>query len=352
MTDHLQYLWPALRPSDLTHLTPQVKELLGDVEDASRRLADAYLTTWGQLPGLETRVEFLRHALCRTIFGHDDPGDRRGLIAAGFFLASRLCDEVALAPERKDRQFAERVRALYRDLLDGKEFSFEASGLNIVARVDVREGTRVTSLPRSPELDHAAWEVYVGQPQGNGETRRARGGFGSISAAMWLPCIDNDRRALEGKITPETWVKQWEVLWRRNLFHVLIEPGMPASLRQSFADVAFNMVSMHYQVYRALAERHDLAPFDPRLDIWYVALKNIHAGGPVLTALVAPSTPRDRVLETMRFNAGGRLGGSLHSALDESIMATFARVTECELRHLEARTHKSDRKERVRRLLH
>jgi hypothetical protein len=332
-----------------------VQEVLRDVEDYSRRLADAYLATWGQLPDLETRAEFLRHTLGRAIFGHDDPGDRRALIAAGFFLVSRLCDEVALAPEHKIRQFAERVRALYHDLLDGKEISFKMPGMNVVARVDIREGTRVTNLPKSPGLDRSTWEVYIGQPRQPQETSEAHRGsqwYGAIAGATWLPCLNNDQRALEGKIAPEVWAEQWELLWRRILFHVLIEPGVSASLRRMFAHVAFNMVSSHYHVHRALAETYDLAPFDPGLEIWYLALRKIHTGSSVLVAPVASPGARDRVLGEMHFEAGERVGGILSSVLDESIMATFARVTECELCHVESQTHKSDSRTRVRRVLH
>lgn len=359
--DHLNYLcwaWPALRPNDLTHLTPQVWEVLREVEDYSRRLADAYLATWEQLPDLETRTEFLRHTLGRAIFGHDDPGDRRALVAAGFFLVSRLCDEVALAslaPGHRIRQYAERVYALYRDLLDGKEISFKMLGMNIVARVDIREGTRVTNLAKSPELDRSTWEVYLGQPrqpQENSEARRGSQWYGSIAGATWLPCLNNDQRALEGKIAPEVWAKQWEFLWRRILFHVLLAPGVSATLRQMFAHVAFNMVSSHYHVHRALAETHDLAPFDPGLEIWYLALRKIHAGTSVLVAPVASPGARDQVLGEMHFEAGERVGGILSSVLDESIMATFARVTECELRRVESLPHKSDGRRRVRRILH
>jgi hypothetical protein len=359
--DHLSYLfwaWPSLGPSDLTHLTPQVWEVLREVKDYSRRLADAYLATWGQLPDLETRAEFLRHTLGRAIFGHDDPGDRRALIAAGFFLASRLCDEVALAPlapGHRIRQYAERVYALYRYLLDGKEISFKILGMKVVARVDIREGTRVTNLAKSPEIDRSTWEVYLGQPrqpQENSEASRGSQWYGSIAGATWLPCLNNDQRALEGKIAPEVWAEQWDLLWRRILFRVLIEPGVSATLRQMFAHIAFNMVSSHYHVHRALAETHDLAPFDPGLEIWCLALRKIHAGTSVLIAPVASPGARDHVLGEIHFEAGERVVGILSSVLDESIMATFARVTECELRHVESPTRKSDGKRRVQRLLH
>ena len=341
--------WAKLRPNELT---PQVQEILDNVHDYGRRLADAYLATWDRLPDLEKRAEFLHHTQCRTIFGHDDPGDRRALVAAGFILASRLCDEVAFQPEGRTRQRAERVRALYQDLLDGKTVSLKESGINIVVHIDIREGMRVTELPRPPGFGDAAWEVHLGPSQQADEAREPSNWYGTISGAMWLRCIENDRRVLEGKITPETWMERWTILSRRNLFHVLMEPGMSTHLRQAFASITFNMMVSHYHTHRALVDKYGAAPVDPTIETWHALLKHISCGGLALMALVVPSTPRAQVLGAMHFEAGKRFGGSPRSTLDESIMATFARVSECDLQQLEARIRKRDKKQHDRRNLH
>jgi len=336
--------WAHLRPNDLT---PQLQALLRDVREHARCLAGGYLTAWELLQDLERRVEFLRHTQCRTIFGHDDPDVRRALVASGSIIASRLCVEVATHPDRKIRQWAERMRALFHDLLNGKRVEINESGINVVVHLDINEGKREINLPKLPRIDDAAWEVHLDGPPPQtdyaGDPNRC---YASISGAMWLGLTDEALQVLANKMTLEAWMERWNTLWHRNLFHVLLEPGMSAHLRQTLANITYNMMAHQYMLLKAkLGE----PPMDTTMNTWAAVLQHISHGGLARTFLVGPSL---RLLGSMHFDLGERFGGCPNSALDESILATFTRVSECDLAQLDTRIRKHVTKVPVRRLLH
>jgi len=323
--DEASLVYKSPMASDLSHL-PDIQ-----LDTRSGQLAEAYIKTWRRVVNRPaTLTEFLRHLHVRTVLGLDAPFDRLAMAIVNLTILEQLRDFASRNPEaQKQGDLLAERRELFLQIARGDAVTVGLDENSTWGSLEIESGHVRVALSRPLGLDHAAWKVQVG-PQVKAVAPSKL--YQEIATVSSIRIVDAVQGLMGGRITWREFAAEWRAVWHRQMARVLLEPLVPASLRQFTASAAQVSLMMLQNIGKDFDDHtaDDILPSRECQQIWEAAMGQISDGGLLLAVLAS----NEGTTVALHFEGLERYGGSDEAvavSVHPDLPETFCRVSEATL---------------------